>query len=83
MTDPLLGHEDPTGVGVALEGDPDGTGGYDDLVQRVVRYDLGGAMVIPVAALEDIIRSKAAADRPKDREALPILRALLGKIRDR
>ena len=32
---------------------------------------------IYVAALGDIITSKEAADRPKDREALPELRALL------
>lgn len=62
---------------------PDGTGGYDDLARRVVRYDLGGGVIAPVASLEDVIRSKAAADRPKDREALPTLRALLERTKGR
>jgi hypothetical protein len=34
-----------------------------------------------VAALNDIIRSKEAANRPKDRITLPILRALAEEIR--
>ena len=38
---------------------------------------------IPVAALEDVIRSKEAAGRPKDRLALPTLRLLLDTIRGR
>jgi hypothetical protein len=33
--------------------------------------------MIYVADLADIVASKEAADRPKDREALPELRALL------
>lgn len=32
-----------------------------------------------LAALEDVIRSKEAADRPKDRATLPALRALLAR----
>ena len=36
-----------------------------------------------VAALDDIIRSKAAADRPKDRATLPILYALKDEIEQR
>jgi hypothetical protein len=60
---------------------PDGTGGYDDLVQRVTRYDVGDGLVVPVAALEDIIRSKEAAGRPKDHQALPTLRTLLDSVR--
>jgi hypothetical protein len=35
-----------------------------------------------VAALEDIIRSKEAANREKDRLALPTLRLLLKRIRN-
>ncbi len=56
---------------------PDGTEGYGDLLLNVVRYDLGDGLLVPVASLEDIIRSKTAAGRPKDLEALPTLRALL------
>lgn len=35
-----------------------------------------GAVVVHVAALDDIIASKEHADREKDREALPELRDL-------
>jgi hypothetical protein len=58
---------------------PSGTGGYVDLAQREARFDLDGT-VAPTASLEDIIRSKAAADRPKDREALPVLRELARQL---
>lgn len=57
---------------------PTGTNGYDDLVSRVARFDLDG-IVAPTAALLDIIRSKAAANRPKDRASLPVLEELARK----
>ena len=38
-------------------------------------------VTIPVADLEDVIRSKEAANRPKDQRALPVLRQLLAEIR--
>lgn len=44
-----------------------------------VEFDVDGVRV-PVAALADIIRSKEAADRPKDRATLPILHALAEEI---
>jgi hypothetical protein len=48
---------------------------YEELVERgsVLRGDGFG---IHAAALEDIIRAKERADRPKDREALPELYAI-------
>lgn len=58
---------------------PAGTGGYEDLASRALVYDVGGVRA-PVAALEDIIRSKDAAGRDKDRAALPTLRDLLGRV---
>jgi hypothetical protein len=58
---------------------PAGTGGYDDLVSREERFDLGG-VIAPTASLDDIIRSKEAANRPKDREALPLLRELARQL---
>lgn len=64
-----------------LSFEPSGTGGYADLSARAVAYDLGEGLIVPVAALEDIIRSKEAADREKDRLALPTLRLLLRKRR--
>lgn len=64
-----------------LSFEPSGTGGYDQLSPRAVRYDLGDGLLVLVAALEDIIRSKEAANREKDRQALPTLRLLLQKSR--
>jgi hypothetical protein len=64
-----------------LSFEPAGTGGYDQLAPRSVRYDLGEGLLVPVAALEDIIHSKETADREKDRQALPTLRRLLQKTR--
>jgi hypothetical protein len=39
-------------------------------------------VTVHVAALADIIRSKEAADRPKDRLTLPMLRRLLVEATD-
>lgn len=64
-----------------LSFEPSGTSGYDELSPRAVRYDLGDGLLVRVAALEDIIRSKEAANREKDRQALPTLRLLLERIR--
>jgi hypothetical protein len=58
---------------------PSATEGYDDLIQRAVPFKVG-RRTIQVAALADIIRSKEAADRPKDRSVLPILYALEEEI---
>jgi hypothetical protein len=64
-----------------LSFEPSGTSGYDDLKRRAVNYDLGEGLIAPVAALEDVIRSKEAANREKDRASLPTLRALLERRR--
>lgn len=62
---------------------PAGTGGFQDLRRDSVLIDLSGTTV-RVASLADIIRSKAAADREKDRAAVPRLRRLLERTdRDR
>ncbi len=61
---------------------PAGTTGYDDLVVAAERYELEGGVLVTVASLADVIRSKEAANRPKDREALPVLRELLDRSRD-
>jgi hypothetical protein len=53
--------------------------GFDALAEHAVAYDLDG-LVVPVASLDDIIASKRAADRPKDRAVLPILEALRDEI---
>lgn len=52
---------------------PDGTEGYPDLVRGAVLVEFKGEST-PVAALEDIIRSKTAAGRTKDLNVLADLR---------
>lgn len=56
--------------------EPAGTRGFRDLARAAIRFDVGAAQV-RVAALEDVIRSKQAAARPRDLEQLPTLRRLL------
>ncbi len=60
---------------------PAGTTGYSDLAERAEAIDIGG-VVVTVAALEDIVRSKEAANREKDRVVLPALRRLLELTQD-
>jgi hypothetical protein len=55
---------------------PSGTEGYDDLIRGAVAFEIYG-FAIQAAGLEDIIRSKEAADRPQDRQDVVILRHLL------
>ena len=60
---------------------PDGTRGYDDLRRSATREQLTDTVTIFVAALADVIRSKEAAGREKDRAVLPILRQVLERSR--
>jgi hypothetical protein len=61
---------------------PSGTRGYDDLSRHASVYDVAG-VAVPVASLADVIRSKEAAGRAKDRAALPALRRLLDEVERR
>ena len=61
---------------------PSGTDGFPDIVRNAVPLEVSGVRV-RVASLEDVIRSKAAANRPKDQRSLPVLRQLLEEIRKR
>ncbi|CAN5183208.1 hypothetical protein BH23ACT9_BH23ACT9_29560 [soil metagenome] len=54
--------------------------GFAQLRPGAVEVSLVEGAVTAVAALRDVIASKAAADRDKDRAALPYLRALLARI---
>jgi hypothetical protein len=56
---------------------PDGTRGYDDLRRGATTEKLTDTLEVPVAALADVIRSKEAAGREKDRAVLPLLRRVL------
>jgi hypothetical protein len=58
---------------------PAGLSDYDALAAASVLFELAG-LPVKVAALSDIIRSKEAANRPKDRATLPILHALADEI---
>jgi len=62
-------------------GHPAGSGGYDDLARTAVPMEISGEKVL-VAAIEDLIRMKRAAGRPKDRIEVEILEAVLEE-RDR
>lgn len=62
--------------------EPSGTQGYTDLHRGSRPANLDGA-TIELASLADIVRSKEAAGRDKDRRALPVLRELLARqLRD-
>jgi hypothetical protein len=60
---------------------PSGTEGYADLRRDAVEIEAGDGVRILVASLADVIRSKEAAGREKDRIALPRLRRLLDRTR--
>ncbi len=55
---------------------PDGTQGYPDLVRDAADEKINGVEV-RIASLADVIRSKQAANRPKDQRVLPTLREIL------
>lgn len=62
--------------------DPEGTTGFKDLARNASRTEVYGLTIL-VAALEDVIRSKEAADRERDRVVLPNLRRTLELMRER
>lgn len=55
---------------------PTGTGGFEDLDRDALHLSILGVEV-DVASLADVIRSKEAAGREKDRLVLPVLRRIL------
>lgn len=62
-----------------LLGTPSGTSGYEDLARTADVFDLFGQRVL-VASVEDLIRMKRAAGRPKDLLALEELGALRDEL---
>ena len=60
--------------------EPAGTGGYADLRRDAELVELYG-VTVQVASLADVVRSKQAANRPKDQRVLPTLRAILARTR--
>jgi hypothetical protein len=65
-----------------LLGTPAGTDGYEDLARTADTFDLFGYRVL-VASVEDLIRMKRAAGRPKDLLVLEELGALRDELSDR
>jgi hypothetical protein len=61
-------------VDIAFE--PSGTDGYEDLARSAVPFSVFGVKV-QAASLEDIVRSKQAADRPQDRQDVLVLLEML------
>ncbi|HUG47948.1 MAG TPA: hypothetical protein VMP67_05995 [Candidatus Limnocylindria bacterium] len=57
---------------------PSGTAGFSDLARDAVHLTILGAGV-EVASLADVIRSKEAAGREKDRLVLPVLRRIMDR----
>ena len=60
---------------------PSGTSGFEDLRRDAIEIEAADRLHVWVASLEDVIRSKEAAGRHKDRVAVPRLRRLLDRIR--
>ncbi|WP_326547992.1 hypothetical protein QGN32_07625 [Mycolicibacterium sp. ND9-15] len=60
---------------------PSGTRGYSDLRRDAVCADIY-EVTVQIASLADVIRSKQAANRPKDQRVLPTLREILASRRD-
>jgi len=58
--------------------EPAGTAGYDDLRRDATHTELYG-VTVQIASLADVIRSKQAANRPKDQRVLPTLREILSR----
>lgn len=61
---------------------PSGTSGFDDLASHAVRFELYGHPLL-AARLEDIIRSKEAANRPKDRQDVEVMKEMLKRARSK
>jgi hypothetical protein len=60
---------------------PAGTDGYNDLHRTAVRFAVYGIELL-AASLEDIVRSKQAADRPQDRQDVIVIREMLRRMEE-
>ena len=58
---------------------PSGVAGYDELRANAVDVDLDG-LTVAISSIDDLIRMKRAAGRPKDRVELEILGALRDEL---
>lgn len=67
---------------VDILGTPAGTRGYDELASNAVEFEVREDLSVLVCCLDDLIRMKTAAGRPKDLRALEELGALRDEIED-
>lgn len=70
---------DTTAGPLDILGTPAGTRGYEELAANADEFDVGG-FTIRVAGLDDLIRMKRAAGRPKDRVEVEILEAVREEV---
>ena len=57
-------------------GTPSGTSGYNDLLKNAAEIALDPGVSLLVCSLDDLMRMKRAANRPKDRIELEVLAAV-------
>jgi hypothetical protein len=61
---------------------PAGVGGFDSLQRTASEMEIARGLRVPVASLEDLIKMKRAAARPKDLIEVEILSALQDEIEE-
>ena len=61
-------------------GSPAGAGGFEALLRTAAEFEIARGLRVPVASLEDLIRMKRAAARPKDLIEVEVLSALQDEI---
>lgn len=67
---------DTTAGSLDCLGTPSGTSGYSDLEKNATHVDLDDGLRVAVCSIDDLIRMKRAAARPKDRIEVEILSAV-------
>lgn len=60
-----------------------GLGGFEEWSAHALSVEIAEGLCVRIAALDDIIDSKRAANRPKDQMALPYLESLRDELRAR
>ena len=63
-------------------GFPAGSGGFDSLARTSEEMEIAKGLTVPVADVQDLIKMKRAAGRPKDLIEVEVLSALQDEIED-